>query len=56
MTLNIWEPSDEQKKYLELVVVMSTDCILGKGTDTVDTYIGNLKSICDCIPKRRHED
>ena len=37
-----WKPTDEEAKYLKLVVSMSTDCLLGKGTIDGDTYISNL--------------
>ncbi len=45
----IWRPSEEENKYLQLVLSMTTDCVMGKGTDTVETYVMNLRNIAKCI-------
>ena len=44
-----WQPSKEENKYLQLVLSMTTDCVMGKGTDTVETYAMNLRSIAKGI-------
>lgn len=46
-----WNPTVEQQKYLDLVLSMTTDCLRGKGTDTVLTYLRNLETIIDQIPQ-----
>jgi len=42
-----WIPSVEEEKYLKLVISMSTDCLIAKGTINLSTYITNLRIICD---------
>lgn len=42
-----WKPSKEQSRYLNLIISMSTDCLMGKGVDTQETYVTNLKMITD---------
>ena len=46
-----WKPTKEQKEFLLLVLSMTTDCFLGKGTETVESYVLNLRTISDLIPK-----
>ena len=41
-----WNPSMEERKYLELVISMTTDCLIGKGTVDLSTYTTNLCMIC----------
>ena len=38
-----WNPNHEEKKLLQLILSMTMDCILGKGTDTKETYFANIK-------------
>ncbi len=40
-----WRPSEEENRYLRLVLSMTIDCMMGKGTDTVETYTNNLRII-----------
>lgn len=40
-----WEPNNKERKYLVLVMSMTTDCILGRGTVDRETYVGNLERI-----------
>ncbi len=40
-----WEPSVEEKKYLDLVMAVSVDCSLGRGTVDRETYLANLESV-----------
>lgn len=44
-----WTPTKEQRKYLEIVVSMSTDCILGCGVDSLRTYLVNLEIVIDSM-------
>jgi len=44
-----WQPSKEEHKHLKLVLSMTTDCMMGKGTDTVKTYAMNLRNIAEGI-------
>lgn len=44
-----WRPSEEENRYLQLVLSMTTDCVMGKGTDTVKAYANNLRLIAKCI-------
>jgi hypothetical protein len=44
-----WKPNEEEKKYLELVMSMSTDSLMGKGVATRKAYTLNLKAIADRI-------
>jgi len=45
----MWQPNKEERKYLELVLNMTLDCLLGKGTDTKKTYLENLNRITGFI-------
>ena len=40
----MWEPNEREKKYLELIAVMTTDCMLGIGTLDRKTYFYNLET------------
>jgi len=40
-----WLPNKEEENYIKLIIGMSTDCLLQKGTDNIKTYINNLKMI-----------
>ena len=44
-----WNPSDEEKRYIELVATMSIDCLRGNGTVDAMTYISNLRAIAKSI-------
>ena len=46
-----WEPTEEQKKYLNLIQSMTMDSVLGRGVDSIHTYIANLENIIKLIPK-----
>ena len=50
-----WNPNDRQKKFLETIIVMSTDCIMGKGTANIETYLSNLRIMADMIEKKEIE-
>ena len=43
----MWKPSEEEKKYLELLLSMVTDCLLGRGTEDEKTFLANLKLIAN---------
>ena len=45
----LWKPNKIEKKHIELIVSMSIDCILGKGTDNLHTYLANLRKIADIL-------
>jgi hypothetical protein len=51
----IWQPTSKQKEYLKLVISMSADCIMGKGTDTLKAYTKNLRMIADQIESHSQE-
>jgi hypothetical protein len=38
-----WKPEGEDRKYVELILAMSTDALLGKGVDSRETFLGNLE-------------
>ena len=40
-----WKPDEEEKKYIELVMSMSSDCLLGRGTSNLQTFCENLNLI-----------
>ena len=46
-----WHPSTEEKEYLQCILSMTIDCMMGKGTDTVETYGSNLKIAANGIQK-----
>ena len=52
---NDWVPTKEQKEYLLLVLSMTMDCYQGKGTDTVQGYLQNLKDIIELFPREKIE-
>jgi len=41
----MWEPNEEEKKYLDLIAGMTVDCRMGRGTDSRKTYLENLEEI-----------
>ena len=47
--MGIWQPNLEESKYLYLVISMSTDCIMLKGTSSATAYTKNLRIIADHI-------
>jgi len=44
-----WIPTAKERKYIELVISMSTDCLMGRGTQNADTYCLNLIMISKAI-------
>jgi len=44
-----WHPSTEERKYIELIVSMSVDCLMNKGTVDAMTYVANLKIAANSI-------
>ena len=44
-----WNPSEKEKKYVELVIAMSSDCLLGRGVVDADCYCLNLIMIAKAI-------
>jgi hypothetical protein len=47
--MNDWEPDAEEEKHLRLIMSMSIDCLMGKGTRTATAYTKNLRAIADLI-------
>lgn len=45
--MEIWQPDAEESKYVRLVMSMSLDCLMGKGTTTPAAYTKNLRMIAD---------
>lgn len=43
--MTTWKPSEKERHYLELVMSMTTDCLMGRGVDSVETYVSNLNRI-----------
>ena len=44
-----WKVLAKEKEYLELIISMTTDCLMGKGTDSRSAYTSNLRMIANCI-------
>jgi hypothetical protein len=38
-----WEPTENEKRYLQLIISMSVDCCMGRGTQDRRTYTDNLR-------------
>ena len=51
-----WKPSEEERKYIELIVSMSIDCLMNNGTVDVKTYILNLKIIAGSGGIGKHKE
>lgn len=47
--MEIWKPDEKDSEYLRLVMSMSLDCLMGKGTSTAGAYTKNLRAIADII-------
>lgn len=50
-----WKPNEEEIKYLDLVLSMTVDSKMETGVVNRETYISNLRFICDQmeeIPKK----
>ena len=47
-----WQPKEDQKKLMETLVVMTVDCLMGKGTSNEETYTGNLRTIARLIDEK----
>jgi len=47
-----WTPDNKQQKHLELVMSMTTDCLMDRGTDRVSTYTANLRRIADLLDEQ----
>lgn len=47
--MNDWQPDTKEQAYLRLVMSMSLDCLMCKGTSTAATYTKNLRMIADQI-------
>ncbi len=41
----MWKPSEEESKYLKLIISMATDCLLGNGVDTITAFKNNMEII-----------
>lgn len=39
-----WIPTNDEKRYLDLIASMTVDCLLGKGTVNRRTYTDNLRT------------
>jgi hypothetical protein len=42
-----WTPQGEQRRYVELALSMSGNCLTGTGVDTLKAYTNNLRTIAD---------
>ena len=51
-----WIPSEEETKYLVLVIGMSLDCLQQKGTESLAAYVSNLRMICDKMMDKAKDD
>jgi hypothetical protein len=54
-----WRPIlDLEKKHLELVIGMSTDCLMGNGVDKRSTYTHHLRAVADALDNlgKKHDD
>jgi hypothetical protein len=43
--MEAWIPTNEEMKYLQLIMSVCLDCALGKGTKDRETFISNLALI-----------
>jgi|GEM_PF-4341411 len=41
-----WKPSEKDQKFIELLVSMCADTLIGSGVVNKETFISNLKIIC----------
>ena len=46
-----WKPTEEEAKHLKLVMSMSIDCLMEKGTSDKETYLANLEAIIVLMKK-----
>ena len=46
-----WKPDAEEIRYLQCVVSMSTDSLVGQGTDSRKTFTNNLRMIAEQLDK-----
>jgi len=44
-----WSPTSAEHAHLECVITMTTDCLMGRGCDSVATYAANLRRIADAL-------
>jgi len=47
--MEVWKPDLTEQKYIKLVMSMSVDCLMNKGTNTAKAYTQNLRTIADLI-------
>jgi hypothetical protein len=50
-----WKPDDEQRQFLNTIASMTYDCLMGNGTVDVETYLSNLRIMCDMMEKETKE-
>lgn len=48
-----WLPNYKEKKFIELIMNMSTATLMGIGPDTKETYIANLKLISKALREEK---
>jgi len=46
-----WTPNEEEAKFLDTILSMSVDCKMGMGTVDRETYISNLRTMCNMLEK-----
>ena len=49
--MSSWNPSKEEREYLNLILGMTMDCLLNKGTADLSTYTLNLKLACNKLER-----
>ena len=42
-----WNPNKDDKRYINLIWAMCTDTLQSKGVDTKETFISNLRLMCN---------
>ena len=42
-----WNPNKDDKRYINLIWSMCTDALQSKGVDTKETFISNLRLMCN---------
>ena len=48
-----WVPDPKQRQVLNVIMSMTTDCLLNRGTDDVETFVSNLRTYCEMLEKRK---
>ena len=53
--MNYWCPNKKDQQYLDLILSMTADCLMGNGTESRNVYIQNLEIIIKKM-KEAHDE